>query len=237
MPFILRVDIDKPYGHHNLIKKVISKLREDYCFPRLNCFEYLKPTIELLNFCNNFNIPAFWYFRNCTIPGLKIKNLIHKGDHTVGFHAENTFNFDSFKAEFNLFEKRIGLNIKHFTKHGSGLLKLGRHHYAEYEPEKYKKWGATLNLDFSLGNGIATNFDDLQVKNNFYKNMFWMEPEYRDRNFKETANLIEYAKENIVVLVIHPSNFYTNKFVRYELEKLIQLSKENSIEWLNKIKY
>jgi hypothetical protein len=237
MPFILRVDIDKPYGHHSFIKKVLSKVREDYYFPALNSLGYLKPSIEFLNFCNMVNVPAFLYFRNCTVPNSQVKDLILRGGHIVGFHAEDTRSIETFRSELTLFEEKIGFKVNFFTKHGSGKLKLGRNHYAPYEPEKYKKWGKQLNLDFSFGNGIAKNFNDLGVKDKFYEYMFWMEPEYRDVNFNSIENLIDYAKENIVVLVIHPANFYTHNNVREDLEKLIQLSKTNSIEWLNKIIY
>lgn len=237
MPFILRVDIDKPYGHHTLLKKVLSKIREDFYFPAFNSLGYLLPTVDFLNFCNDLNVPAFLYFRNCTIPSLQVKDLIRKGGHVVGFHAENTLSIETFSSELKLFEKRIGFKVNFFTKHGSGKLKLGRFHYAPYEPEKYKQWGTNLNLDFSFGNGIAKNFNDLGVTNKFYENMFWMEPEYRDSNFNRIENLIDYAKEHLIVLVIHPANFYTHKHVKQDLEKLIQLSKANSIEWLNKITY
>jgi hypothetical protein len=235
MPFILRVDIDKPYGHHTLSNKVLSKLREDYYFPALGFLKYLYPTIDFLRFCNEYSIPTISYFRSCTMPNTEVKELLIKGNHTVGFHAEDTRSFDSFQAEFNLFKEQFGEEVHYFSKHGSGKLKLGRKHYPQYEPNKYIEWGKRLQIDYSFGNGIAKSYEDLFPKNKFYENMFWLERHYRDPNFYEIENVIEFAKKNVVVLVVHPSNFYSNKDVNDDLMKLFSRTFEESIPWLNRI--
>lgn len=235
MPFILRVDIDKPYGHHSLFTKIISKCREDYSFPALDTLNYLKPTIEFLNFCNGLNVHTFLYFRNCTVPNKEVMRLISEGDHLIGFHAENTRSMETFQQELDAFKLKVNKEVKYFTKHGSGVLKLGKYHYAPYEPEKYIVWSKQLDMDFSLGNGIASSLNDLLPEKGFYKNMFWLESDYRHEGLKNVEDLIEFAKQHIVPLVIHPANFYSRAEVKEDLTKLIELAKVNGISWLKQI--
>jgi hypothetical protein len=235
MPFLLRVDIDKPYGHHTFFNKILSKSREDYYFPAIEMLNYLKPTIEFLKFCNQHKVTSFLYFRNCTVPSNAVNLLIKEGGHKIGFHAEDTRTIETFKNEFFEFENKIGEKVNYFTKHGSGQLKLGRNHYPPFEPEKYKIWGKQLNIDFSLGNGIATCLEDFIPKDGFYSSMFWLESDYRHPNLNKIDDLIDFAKSNIVPLVIHPANFYTFPNVKNDLKRLIDLSKMNNITWLNEI--
>lgn len=235
MALILRVDIDKPYGHHSLINKVFSKLKEDYYFPAIESLGYLKPTESFLNFCNSYSIPAILYFRNCTVPSEKINHIINAGNYQLGFHAENTLNIDTFKQELAAFEQKLGKKVNTFTKHGSGKLKLGKHHYAPFEPEKYKVWANELNLNYSMGNGITNNLEDLFAKNNFFENMFWLEHPYRKEPLTNIKDIVVAAQTRNICLVIHPANFYTFKEVRDDLEKMILLSKELNVKWLREI--
>ncbi len=235
MPFLLRVDIDKPYGHHSLFAKIISKIREDYTFPALDALNYLKPTIDFLKFCNSLEVPAFLYFRNCTVPNKEVMQLISAGDHLIGFHAENTKSIETFQQELNAFKQQINKEVKYFTKHGSGVLKLGKYHYAPYEPEKYIAWSRQLGMDFSLGNGIASSLNDLVPEKGFYKNMFWLESDYRNEGLNKIEDLIEFAKDHIVPLVIHPANFYSRVEVKEDLRRIIELAKVNNISWLKQI--
>lgn len=235
MPFLLRVDIDKPFGHHNLAVKLLSKFRENYYFPAFENLGYLKPTELLLKFLNDNNIPAFLYFRNCTIPNQKILDLIDDGKHILGFHAENTRTFESFKQEKLSFEKELGRNVSTFTKHGSGTYKLGRSHFPKYEPDKYLKWAADLSIDYSLGNGISSSYEDLLPINGFFKNMFWIEQKYRNPNFKDIQNITSLSNKMLIPLIVHPANFHTFPEVRKDLQFLINYSRDNKIEWLNKI--
>jgi hypothetical protein len=40
MAFILRVDVDKPYGRASFPAKVVSKIREDYWLPTVGWLGY-----------------------------------------------------------------------------------------------------------------------------------------------------------------------------------------------------
>ncbi len=235
MPFILRADIDKPYGHHSLLTKAMSKCREDYYFPALDMLHYLKPTIAFLKFCNENNVPSFLYFRNCTAPNDEVNVLLKQGGHTLGFHAENTRSIETFKDEVNIFEIGVGEKVHFFTKHGSGKLKLGRYHYAPYEPETYKIWARELNFNFSLGNGIASCVEDLRPTDHFYSSMFWLEHDYRNPNLNRIEDLVDFAKNHTVPLIVHPDNFYTYPAVKNDLQRLFDLSKKHDISWLDHI--
>jgi len=134
MALILRIDVDKPFGRSSLFAKVLSKAREEFYFPGLNKLGYLKDLGVFLDFLDTNSIPAHIYFRNCTAPNAQIINRLRK--HKIGFHAENTQTIDTFKHELDAFRSKfLELNVSSFTKHGSGIFKLGRHHYPPYEPQ------------------------------------------------------------------------------------------------------
>lgn len=232
MSLILRVDIDKPYGHHGIIPKILSKLREDYYFPRVNQLGYLKPTASFLKFCNTNNVKTILYFRNCTIPNKTVHDLIKEGGHRIGFHAENTRTITSFKYELERFENNIGVEVNTFTKHGSGTLKLGKNHYAPYEPERYKTWAKELDLEYMLGNGITNKLDQLYMQNGFFENMFWLEHHYRKSPLDKIDDIVYAAKDRDIVLVIHPANFFTFENVRNDLERTFDLAKKLDVKWL-----
>lgn len=232
MALILRVDVDKPFGRSNIFRKVASKLAEDYWFPVFSSFGYLTHLQIFLEYCNSKNISGFIYHRTCTIPDEKIQKSLIKGNHKIGFHAENTRTFETFSNEINHFKNLLNpIQIESFTKHGSGMLKLGKNHYPPYEPEKYFEWAKKLNIDFFFGNGICSSSSNLLSSNNFFPNMFWIEREYRHPDFFEFKKLLEVAKNKDVVVLIHPCNFHASKIVLEDFETLVNLSKEQSINW------
>src|ERR1035438_3758167 len=94
MPLILRVDVDKPYGNSNLFTKIVSKLTEDYYFPKINSL-YLEHIADFIELCNSNNIRGYFYHRQCTIPNKKIIKMLMDGKHKYGLHAENTKSFET----------------------------------------------------------------------------------------------------------------------------------------------
>lgn len=232
MGLILRVDVDKPYGHSNLFYKIISKISEDFWFPNIS-FIYLFHLKCFLRYCNKNSVRGYFYHRMCTVPSLSIYNLLNKGNHKIGFHAENTRSIETFERELAKFKSNAYCKTcDSFTKHGSGTYKLGKHHYPPYEENKYIDWARRLQIKFPFGNGIASNSNDFNIENGFYKNMFWLEPEYRAESLSSIEEIIEIAKHQDVPVLIHPCNFYTFKVVRKEFEKLVELAKINNIEWV-----
>jgi hypothetical protein len=233
MALILRVDVDKPYGHSNLIRRIASKFVEDYYpIPLFGSFKYLSHLRKFLKYCNSQDVPGFIYHRMCTVPNDTISKLLKKGNHKVCFHAENTRSMETFSEELQLFKEKVApFKVESFTKHGSGLIKLGKHHYAPYEPEKYKEWAKELNIAYHFGNGICKQESDLCQENGFFSNMFWIERDYRDPSFFELEKLIEAAKNHDVVVLIHPCNFHTYHEVENDFKKLVELSKEQKVNW------
>lgn len=233
MSLILRVDVDKPYGHANLVRKVASKLTEDYWFPQfLLKDKYLTHLVAFLELCNREKVQGFIYFRTCTHPDEKVLRLLNEGGHKIGFHAENTRSVETFSAELNSFKKSLsGCQVDSFTKHGSGTLKLGKHHYAPYEPDKYKKWATDLAIKYYFGNGICNSVDDLKCENSFWPNMFWIEREYRTDKFSQIDSLVSASVDNDVVALVHPCNFVTSAEVSNDFKDLIRLSKQKNVKW------
>ena len=232
MPLILRVDVDKPYGRSNLANKIKSKLVEDYWFPKADSLNYLYHVEKFIEYCNSQNVIGYFYFRMCTMPNERIKKLLKEGNHKVGFHAEDTRSFETLNADINKFKSESHLTFDSFTKHGSGTYKLGKHHYPPYEPDKYFEWAKALELEYLFGNGICKNSKDLISINSFYPNMFWMEQEYRDENFFELNQVIEFSKENIVPILIHPCNFAASVIVKNDFKTLGEMARENNIKWI-----
>jgi len=233
MPLILRVDVDKPYGRSNIINKVKSKLVEDYWFPKSDFLNYLYHVEEFIEYCNSQNVVGYFYFRNCTIPNEKVKKLLIEGNHKIGFHAEDTRNFNSFNSELNEFKKNSNLTIDSFTKHGSGNYKLGKNHYPPYEPDVYLDWANSIKLDLFFGNGICRNLKDLLPINGFYPYMFWIERDYRDNNFNKLSQIIDYSIDNVIPILIHPCNFNASKIVKDDFKLLIEMARDNNIKWTN----
>jgi hypothetical protein len=233
MSIILRADIDKPYGNSKLIRKIASKLEEDYVsFRLLNSKKYLTHLISFLEYCNSVNVPGIMYFRHCTIPNEKVINLMKKGGHKIGFHAENTRSLESFTNELNLFKEKVKPHsVESFSKHGSGELKLGKFHYPLFEPEKYLEWAKKLNITYISGNDIATNATDLYPQENYFSKIFWLEREYRSRDFFDLLQVVDAAKNNDVVVLIHPCNFDSTKAVRDDFKELVDLAKKNNVNW------
>lgn len=231
MALILRVDVDKPYGHSNIITRLMSKVAEDYWFPKFHSI-YLYHLENFLQYCNAENIAGFIYHRICTAPNDKITELLKSGNHKFGMHAENTRDNFTFKSELEQLKNiSPSLKIDSFSKHGSGEIKLGKYHYPKYEPEKYFEWAKENQIEFYFGNGIAKNNEGLKPKDNFYPNMFWIERDYRDENFSSIEKIVEIAATQDVPVLIHPCNYETHKEVRDDFKLLVKIAKENNINW------
>lgn len=232
MALLLRVDIDKPFGHHTFLRKVFSKLKEDYPFPQWFKMGYLSHFKEFLNYCNKNSVRGHMYHRMCTLPDAETVKLLKSGNHHYGLHTENTRNEDTFGSELKAFKKQSqGLEVESFSKHGSGVHKLGRYHYAPYEPEKYKQWAVKFNLLYPFGNGIAESPKDLIAESGWFANHFWLEHPYRHKAFNTIAQLLDFAQNNDAVVIIHPSNYKTDSKIMSDFKELVNEAKKRSIEW------
>jgi hypothetical protein len=231
MAILLRVDVDKPYGHHNLVRRIASKLVEDYelkIFPFLSYLPHLK---ELLWMLNENQVSGFFFFRLCTFPDKETKQLLERGHHSAGLHAENTRTAESFLEEVKQFNL-CGISCSCFTKHGSGTLKLGKHHYPPYEVSRYRDWARKYNIKFFSGNGTPHTEDDLILQEDgFWPNLFWMEHDYRSKSFNTLQQFKAAAIKHDVVLLIHPENFYSYPILSIELQEIIDWARVNHVSW------
>jgi hypothetical protein len=228
MPLVLRIDVDKPYGNHTTIRRIASKLFEETDFP---CppIGYLDHLVDLLNILSPFDVNAIFYFRICTLPTPKlIKELKNRG-HIIGWHLENSKNFETFNEELKLFRKKTGLTPHSFTKHGSGKLKLGRHHYPKYEEEKYIEWAKLSGIPFYFGNSSISESQYNEA--NFYPNIFWLERNYRSEKFSTIEQAVQLAQTELVPVLTHPENVVREIICRNDLLYLIEKSKEANIQW------
>ena len=232
MALILRIDVDKPYGRSTSFEKIKSKITEDYYFPKLNFLGYLKATEEFITYCNSVSVVGIFYFRNCTAPNKRIIDLLNKGGHKIGFHAENTRDFDSFKEELEQFKHKVGkIDLHSFTKHGSGDIKIGRNRYPPYEPQKYIEWAKDVGVDFPFGNENCKLKEDFLNVDNFYPKMFWIHKDYRGGNLETVEDVLDVASYSNVPVIIHPSNFIAEDYVNSDFKKLVTLAAKNSIQW------
>jgi len=224
----IRIDVDKPFGSKNIFRRLFSKSRENFYFPLIEGI-YLKGFVKILNLLNEYNFSGHFYFRNCTIPLKKHIILLENYKHIIGFHAENTSTFENFKEELNYFQKKLkNYSVESFTKHGSGYYKLGKNHYAKYEPDKYFNWAKKLNKRFDFGNGII-NLNNKNDNIPYFRSAFWIEKSYRDQGFNQMDQLIEFAKTNDVVVLIHPCNFERYSLVKEDFNYLLEKMVENKI--------
>ena len=233
MPLILRIDVDKPYGRVNFKEKILSKIREDYWFPAISSLGYLTHFKRSLEFLLEENIKAHIYFRKCTLPPKEwlIKPLF-KG-HRIGFHAENTRNFESFKNELEDVQAYfLPEKISSFTKHGSGQLKLGKNHYPAYEPNNYLKWAEVVSIPFLFGNDVVCESSEFSSQNQFYPSMFWVDKPHRDCERFPLQWAIDVAKEKNVIVILHPGNFVTKDQVEVDIRELVTLSRQQNVSWI-----
>lgn len=233
MPLVLRVDVDKPFGRANFKEKVLSKVREDYWFPAISSIGYLYHLKRFLSFLSVNEIRAHIYFRKCTLPPNSWLDESILDEHMLGLHADSTRNFNTFKKELEEVQAYFSpRKLTSFTKHGSGKWKGGRNHYPLYEPDKYLQWSKTLSIPFLFGNRIVEEPSEFYCHDQFYPSMFWINNLHRDCERFTLQWAIDVAKENNVIVIIHPANFVACEQVRDDMRKLVSLARQQNVSWI-----
>jgi hypothetical protein len=233
MPLILRVDVDKPYGRSSFMKKVMSKIREDYWFPAIYLFGYLDDLKQFLYFLSKVRIKAHIYFRKCTLPPISWLKESFLDGHKLGLHAENTRNIETFKKELEEVQSYFSsYKLNSFTKHGSGILKLGRYHHPPYEPLKYLNWAGILGIPYFFGNEEINELNDCVQMNQFYPRMFWIEMFNGKNAGCSFQRIVDVGREKNVVVISHPANFIANKEVENSIVKFISLARQHNVPWV-----
>ena len=231
MPLVLRVDVDKPYGRANLFQKILSKTREDIWGPAIGALGYGKAAKALADYLHQSRVGAFFSFRLCTMPSrAQLQEYVDQG-HRVGLHAENTRNSSTFEKEVAAFKKASGFSqVDFFTKHGSGTLKLGRHHYPPYEEDKYRLWSKEFGIAFPFGNGTISDAD--WQREGVLTDMFWVNHLYRDTERYPLQWALDQARQKTLVVLIHPENYYAVPTVRRDMDAVLNLSHKQGIPWI-----
>lgn len=233
MSLILRVDVDKPYGRATFLEKCLSKFRENFWFPALPIIGYLKHLYAFLHFLKEEGICAHIYFRKCTLPLLFQMESFCLYRHAIGVHIEDSRNYNSFKKEIDEISYYFyPIPISSFTKHGSGNIKLGKNHFAPYEPDKYLEWAKASGIPFLFGNAISyyKNNDDFR-QSNYYPGAFWID-RLTDSNRYQIDEVLKISKRRNVVIIIHPENFIANSNVKKDMRHLVHLTKINQVKWV-----
>jgi len=208
MALILRIDVDRPYGKHPLLRHFLSKLASDLWFPRIPSAGYLDELNSMLRTLNERAARAYVFFRRCTLPSPQTLELLRQGRHVSGLHLEDSRSFASFAAEKALIERHIRTPILAVCKHGSGKARYGYHHYAPYEPARYIEWARRAGMKLFLGNLEDPSIEPEHLDGDFvsFPAVFWLEPSWRDTTTFTVDWLISRAKIYDTVLLVHPEN-------------------------------
>ena len=207
MAMILRIDIDRPYGKQGFVRHVASRLASDCYMPRIDRLGYLHDLANILKSLNKRGKSAHVFFRKCTYPSAQICELMQEGGHQFGLHLENSRSEETFKEELRSLEQKLCQPVSGFSKHGSGRMKLGLHHYPPYEPERYLPWAKNAGLKYFFGNLENPELDPQQNgKLVSFPGAFWLEPSWRDVGRYPIEWLLSEAANKDVVMLLHPDN-------------------------------
>src|SRR5207244_3634998 len=219
----IRIDVDRPYGKHPLVRHVLSRLSSDLYFPRLNGFGFLAELQTMLTWLNDARARAYVFFRRCTLPSRAILELLHKGQHEIGLHLENSRAFATFREEKRIVERHVGRTMLAVSKHGSGGARCGFHHYAPYEPEKYVEWARQLSMRLFFGNLQDPSLEPTNPGADFlvFPSAFWLEQPWRDTRKFTVGWLLDRAQYQDVVLLVHPENVLADSGLVADFKKLI----------------
>jgi hypothetical protein len=226
MALLVRIDVDRPYGKQGILRHVASRLASDYSLPRMPGLRYLDELKTILSILNANGKSAFVFFRKCSYPSPEVCDLMETGGHRFGLHLENSRSAESFHEELDRLQQELGRKVEAFSKHGSGRAKLGRDHFAPYEPGKYLDWGKQAGLKFFFG-----NLEDPQLRPAqhggllCFPSAFWLEPHWRDTKRFPIEWLLNEATERDVVLLLHADNVTANPEITREFRTAIETLK------------
>jgi hypothetical protein len=224
MALIIRIDVDRPYGRKPLARHVLSRLSSDLYLPRIPAFGYLSELQTMLNWLNAAKARAYVFFRRCTLPSDSVLDCLELGGHEIGLHLENSRSFDTFSQEVLTLERHFGKKIFAISKHGSGKGKYGFHHYAPYEPARYTEWAERASMRLFLGNLEDPTLPPVTTGKGLltFPSAFWLEPHWRDTKTFTVEWLLHRAREQDIVLLVHPENVLADSTLSAEFRRLIQ---------------
>ncbi len=208
MALIIRIDVDRPYGRRPFLRHFLSRLGSDLYFPKVSRFGFLAELETMLTWLEEASARAYIFFRRCTLPSGSILKLLDAGRHEIGLHLENSRSLTTFIEEMQIVENHVGRKVRAISKHGSGGAKYGFHHYAPYEPERYIEWAQRTSMRLFLGNLEDPTLEPTKTATGLlvFPSAFWLEPFWRDPKKFTIDWLLDHARYQDIVLLVHPEN-------------------------------
>jgi hypothetical protein len=217
MALIVRIDVDRPYGKQGIVRHIASRIGSDYFLPRITWLGYLNELKTILNILNANGKSSYVFFRKCTYPTSEICELMQEGGHQFGLHLENSRSAETFREEVRSLQQELGRPVTSFSKHGSGRLCLGRHHFAPYEPERYLPWGRQAGMKVFFGNLEDPDLKPIQHDGLLcFPSAFWLEPHWRNTKQFPIQWLLSEAATRDVVMLLHPDNVAASPVIMQE---------------------
>jgi hypothetical protein len=223
MSLIIRIDVDRPYGRHPFPRHVLSRLSSELYFPKVAEFGYLTELKTMLTWLNGAKARAYTFFRRCTLPSLSVLKLLDLGGHEIGLHLENSRSYATFLEEKRIVERHAGRQVIAVSKHGSGGMRYGVHHYAPYEPQRYVDWARQASMRLFLGNLQDPSLEPEMPGREllYFPSAFWLEPSWRETKTFTVDWLLEHARQRDIVLLVHPENVLADPELVADFKKLI----------------
>jgi hypothetical protein len=223
MALIIRLDVDRPYGRHPFARHFLSRVSSDFYLPKITALGYLAELRTMLALLNEARSRSYVFFRRCTLPSRSVLDLLDAGRHEIGLHLEDSRSFATFLKETEILERQIGRKVQAISKHGSGGAKLGRHHYAPYEPGKYVEWARRSSMRLFLGNleDPSLQPEDAGSGLTVFPSAFWLEPHWRDTRRFTVEWLLVQAPRRDIVLLVHPENVLAHPALTAGFRKLV----------------
>jgi hypothetical protein len=224
MTLIVRIDVDRPYGRAPLLRHVASRISSDYYLPRIEQLGYLRELLRMLQMLTECGVAAHVFFRKCTLPSAEVLEALDRGRHVIGLHLENSRSFETFADEKTALERCVGRPVRVMSKHGSGAERYGRRHHAPYEPEKYLDWAHRSGMSLLLGNLEDPTLVPLQTEGGvtFHPSAFWLEPYWRDCTRFTIDWLIDKARTDDVVMLVHPENVFAQPALAADFQRVVE---------------
>lgn len=223
MPVILRIDVDNPFGWNQKKRLILNYISLNWTtiFNRVR-LGYLSYAHELIEYLKLNEITAIWFFTLRTLPDKTFLKKIKETNQEIALHTVRSGTLEQFKLEVHKINSHISDQIRGFSKHGSGLQKLSRHHTPDYDDDKFITYAQETKLDYFIGNSETPSFLKKKGSLQYWTGCFWVNPERRDVKSFDLEWLKLTSKNETIVLIIHPLFWKFNKEVRSNLEWVIK---------------
>jgi hypothetical protein len=160
-------------------------------------------------------------------------SLFKNENSSINVHVEKTQSFESFKSEVQEWEQRCKTKATGFTKHGSGMLKLSRHHDAQYDPRAFIEYGKKLGLRYFVGNSpdldAQFEYEDDFI---YVPSVYWIDRISIHPAEYDIDHLVKDAESRPTVVLMHPIWWAWKNDVRERFDQILDKAEFISLEKL-----